>query len=115
MAIIDWEQFNENFQYYDKETVSEVIGNFIEELDERMITLAKNIAEGDMTSLSFNAHSLKSVIGNFMAPRPYELSRRIEELAKQGSVAEIPELYTELKELSYGLKGELAAYLEAES
>ena len=112
MATIDWEQFNENFQYYDKETVSEVIENFFEELDERMDTLAKNIAESDLTSLSFNAHSLKSVIGNFMAPRPYELSRSIEELAKQGSVANIPELYTELKGLCYELKGELTAYLK---
>jgi len=115
MATIDWEQFNENFQYYDKETVSEVIENFFEELDDRMNALAKNIGEGDMTSLSFNAHSLKSVIGNFMAPRPYELSRNIEVLAKEGSMTTIPALYAELKELCYELKGELSAYLKANS
>jgi len=115
MATIDWEQFNENFQYYDKETVSEVIGNFFEELDERMNTLEKNIADSDMTSLAFNAHSLKSVIGNFMAPEPYELSRKIEELAKQGSAGEIPGLFAKLKELSYALKGELQTYLTANS
>jgi HPt (histidine-containing phosphotransfer) domain-containing protein len=111
MATIDWEQFNENFQYYDKETVSEVIGNFSEELDERMNILERNIGESDMTSLAFNAHSLKSVIGNFMAPRPYELSRKIEELAKQNSAESIPGLFTELKELCQELKGELESYL----
>lgn len=111
MATIDWEQFNENFQYYDHDTVREVIENFFEELDERMTTLENNIADSDLTSLSFNAHSLKSVIGNFMAPRPYELSRRIEELAKQNSADLIPELFAELKELSYMLKGELKEYL----
>ncbi len=112
MATIDWEQFNENFQYYDAETVSEVIENFFEELDERMSILEKNIGDNDMGSLSFNAHSLKSVIGNFMAPRPYELSRRIEELAKQNSAESIPGLFAELKELCYELKGELKTYLE---
>jgi HPt (histidine-containing phosphotransfer) domain-containing protein len=112
MATIDWEQFNENFQYYDAETVSEVIENFFEELDERMGTLEKNIGDNDMGSLSFNAHSLKSVIGNFMAPRPYELSRRIEELARQNSAESIPVLFAELKELCYELKGELKTYLE---
>jgi HPt (histidine-containing phosphotransfer) domain-containing protein len=115
MATIDWEQFNENFQYYDAETVSEVIENFFEELDERMSTLEKNIGDNDMGSLSFNAHSLKSVIGNFMAPRPYELSRNIELLAKEGSAATIPTLYAELKVLCYELKEELAAYLKSKS
>lgn len=115
MATIDWEQFNENFQYYDQDTVREVIENFFEELDDRMNTLEKNIRDSDLTTLSFNAHSLKSVIGNFMAPQPYELSRRIEELAKQGSEDEIPALFAELKELSYELKCELAAYLKANS
>jgi HPt (histidine-containing phosphotransfer) domain-containing protein len=115
MATIDWVQFNENFQYYDQDTIREVIENFFEELDERMATMDKNIGEADFVSLSFHAHSLKSVIGNFMAPKPYELSRKIEEFAKQGSGGEIPALFAELKELSYVLKDELAAYLTAKS
>jgi hypothetical protein len=47
-----------------------------------------------------------------MAPRPYELSRRIEELARQNSAESIPVLFAELKELCYELKGELKTYLE---
>ncbi len=33
MAIIDWEQFNENFQYFDEEIIHEVIENFFEEIN----------------------------------------------------------------------------------
>lgn len=112
MATIDWEQFNENFQYYDNETIQEVIENFFEESDERLAKLEKNIQERDFQNLSFNAHSLKSVIGNFMAPRPYELSRRLEELAKQQSQDHIDEVFFELKEYVQELISELKIYLK---
>ena len=42
MAIIDKVQFDENFQYYDKETINLVIGNFIEESEERLYSIEKN-------------------------------------------------------------------------
>ena len=79
MATIDWEQFDANFQYYDREIIVDVIENFFEEYEERLNTIEKNITDNDLKQLSFNAHSMKSVIGNFMAPAPHELSRRIEE------------------------------------
>jgi len=112
MATIDWEQFNENFQYYDRDTIREVVDNFLEEYEDRLVTLEKNISESDFTQLSFNAHSLKSVIGNFMAPRPYELCRKIEELAKQNSGGSIPALFAELKNSVYELSKELTDYLK---
>ena len=112
MATIDWEQFNENFQYYDSETIREVIGNFFDEYEERLSTIEKNIADQDFIQLSFHAHSLKSVIGNFMAPVPYELCRKIEELAKQNSAIGISELFSELKKEILGLHADLAEYLQ---
>jgi HPt (histidine-containing phosphotransfer) domain-containing protein len=115
MATIDWERFEENFQYYDQDTIREVIGDFSDEMEERLITLEKNIAENDFMHLAFNAHSMKSVIGNFMAPEPYELCRKIEMLAKENSGKEIPELFAKLKVLSYELKSELMDYLKANS
>ena len=112
MAVIDWDQFNENFQYYDRDTIVEVIQNFFEEFEGRLEVLEKNISENDFKQLSFNAHSLKSVIGNFMAPAPYELSRKIEELAKQNSIGQIPDLFSELKKLVYELNADLKEYLQ---
>lgn len=112
MATIDWERFNENFQYYDKEIIRDVIENFFEEYEERLSTIEKNIADNDLKQLSFNAHSMKSVIGNFMAPVPHELCRRIEEQAKQNSGEGIPELFAELKRLTYEMSDELKEYLQ---
>jgi HPt (histidine-containing phosphotransfer) domain-containing protein len=112
MAVIDWEQFNENFQYYDRDTIVEVIGNFVEEFEGRLEVLEKNISDGDFKQLSFNAHSLKSVIGNFMAPVPYELCRKLEELAKQNSTEIAPGLYLELKRSVYDLNSDLKEYLQ---
>ncbi len=112
MSTIDWEQFNENFQYYDKETIHEVIENFFEESEERLSKLQKNIAERDFQKLSFNAHSLKSVLGNFMAPKPYELSRKLEEMGKQETADHIEEVFLELKRVLYELMNELKEYLK---
>ena len=113
MAAIDWVQFNENFQYYDKEIVKEVISIFIDEYDQRMANLKKNIEERDFTNLAFNAHSLKSVIANYMAPRAYELALTLEDLAKNNSDEGIDEIFTELMNETQELLLELRIYLES--
>ena len=110
MAQINWEQFNENFQYYDKETICEVIAMFIDEYDERIAKIEKNILEEDDKSLAFNAHSLKSVIANYMAPETLDHTRKLEEAAKQNSKDQIPELFSTLKQSSSELVKELKDY-----
>lgn len=111
MAQIDWAQFNENFQYYDKEIIMEIIDIFIDEYDDRIKNLTKNIGEKDYTNLAFNAHSFKSVIGNYMAPNAFELTRKLEELANMGSEAEIPAVFQNLKIVTQELLEELKEYL----
>ena len=111
MAAIDWAQFNENFQYYDIEIVKEVINIFIDEYDQRIANLKKNIEERDFTNLAFNAHSLKSVIANYMAPRAYELTLTLEDLAKNNSEEGIVKIFTDLKSETEELLSELKNYL----
>lgn len=112
MGIIDWDQFNENFQYYDKEIITEVINIFVGEYDVRICILQKNIDEKDYTNLAFNAHSFKSVIGNYMAPRAYELTRKLEELAKSNSGEGIHDVFNEMKSATKELLFELKDYLQ---
>ena len=112
MAVIDWEQFNDNFQYYDKEVIKEVIYIFINEYDSRISNLQKDIDEKDYTNLAFHAHSFKGVIGNYMAPEVYELGRKLEELAIAKSSEGIPELFDKLKIGSKDLLIELKYYLQ---
>lgn len=110
MGIIDWDQFNENFKYYDKAIISEVIDIFIEEYDVRISNLEKNIEEKDLTNLAFNAHSLKSVIANYTAPKAFELTRKLEELARNNSEEGIIEIFNNLKNVTGQLLIELKEY-----
>jgi HPt (histidine-containing phosphotransfer) domain-containing protein len=112
MAVIDWTQFNDNFQYYDKEIIAEVINIFLEEYENRINSLQKNIDERDYSSLAFNAHSFKSVIANYMAPKAFELIRNLEELGKNNSDNGINEVFMELKSTMQELLLELKDYLQ---
>ena len=112
MAQIDWKQFNENFQYYDKEIIKEVIDIFVEEYDERMSTLQKNIDEKDLVNLAFHAHSIKGVIANYKAPYVVELFQSLEDMAKKNQELQIPETYAKLKIITKELLDELVEYLK---
>ena len=112
MAAIDWEQFNDNFQYYDNDIVKEVIYIFINEYDSRISNLQKDIEKKDYENLSFHAHSFKSVIGNYMAPTAYEFARKLEESAKNNNEEEIIRIFPELKSSTEELLFELKNYLQ---
>ncbi|MEI8005572.1 MAG: Hpt domain-containing protein [Bacteroidota bacterium] len=114
--MIDRQKLNQNFQYFDKETIIEIIDIFFEEYPDRMEKLRKNIEDLDFVQLKFNAHSLKGVIANFQDPECSELSRKLDEMAKnqekngltgvfQDLVAASDKLMEELK----GLRAEMAA------
>jgi len=111
MAVIDWAQFNDNFQYYDKSIIIEVINLFFEEYEPRISTLQKNIDEKDFTSLAFNAHSLKSVISNYMAPSALEITRKLEELGKNQTTEGLNEVFSRLKSITLELLLELKDYV----
>ena len=96
--MIDKKQFLENFQYFDNEIVNEIINIFIDEYPERMETLRKNIDEKDFEQLKFNAHSLKGVVANFVAPEVQELARQLELKGAHKDTTDVEQLYTELKE-----------------
>ncbi len=98
MGVIDKEKFTENFQYFDKEIVADIINIFIDEYPERMATLQKNIEEKDFEQLGFNAHSLKGVIANFVAPEPQELARTLEMKGKNSDPEGVEDIFAQLKE-----------------
>ena len=112
MAVIDWDQFNENFQYYDKSIIVEIIELFVEEYEQRISALQKNIDGHDFTSLAFNAHSLKSVISNYMAPKALELTSKLEELGKNQTPEGLNEVFLELKSTTWELILELKDYVQ---
>ncbi len=98
MSIIDREQFQQNFQYFDKEVVLEIINIFIDEYPSRMEIIKKNIDEKDFDQLRFNAHSLKGVIANFVAPEAHELARSLEMKGTNKDDEDVDSLYNALRE-----------------
>lgn len=96
--MIDKNKFKENFKPFDKEIVLEIIDIFLDEYDKRMEQLSKDINENDLESLRFNAHSFKGVVANFLAEEPKNISKQLEENAKQGINAGNLELFEQLKE-----------------
>ncbi len=105
--MIDKKQFTENFQYFDNEVVTEIINIFIDEYPERMETLRKNIDEKDFEQLKFNAHSLKGVVANFVAPEVQELARQLEMKGANKDLTDVEALFNELKEKSAVVVDEL--------
>ncbi len=98
MQMIDKKQFMDNFQYFDNEVILEIINIFIDEYPERMETLRKNIADKDFDQLKFNAHSLKGVVANFVAPEVQELARQLELKGAHKDLTGAEDIYRELKE-----------------
>ncbi|MBE0651549.1 MAG: Hpt domain-containing protein [Bacteroidales bacterium] len=98
MPIIEKDRFQENFQYFDKEVVLDIINIFLEEYPLRMNTIKTNIDQKDFDQLRFNAHSLKGVVANFIAPDVQNVARTMEMKGTNKDFSDIDELYSELKE-----------------
>ena len=105
--IVDKEKFQENFRFFDKEIVLEIIIMFINEFPERMTAIKQNVDDLDMEKLRFNAHSLKGVVANFMADDTQEVAKRMELKGKENDTSGLPDLYQELYNSTSQLVDEL--------
>jgi HPt (histidine-containing phosphotransfer) domain-containing protein len=105
--MIDRQRFNDNFQYFDKEIIIEIIDIFFSEHDERFTKLERNVLDRDFHQLKFNAHSLKGVIANFMDPVTIDLSRRLDEASKSKDETGLDQLFDDLKKSTGKLMVEL--------
>jgi HPt (histidine-containing phosphotransfer) domain-containing protein len=98
--MIDRKKLDDTLQYFDKDVILNIITIFEKELPGRLEKIQKNIREQDFDALTFNAHSLKSVIGTFLDNESLELAREMEELAKQKTVLGLQEVYEKTKSAS---------------
>ena len=112
--MIDRQKLNQNFQYFDKETIIEIINIFFEEYPVRVEKIRKNIEDGDFIQLKFNAHSMKGVIANFQDPVSIELTRKLDEMAKNQQSAGLITVFEDLTIACARLMDELTA-LKAEA
>jgi HPt (histidine-containing phosphotransfer) domain-containing protein len=106
------QKFDQAFHYYPNETVMIVIGMFDTELEERLATISKNIAEKDFAKLKFNAHSLKGTIAVYGINEPVEFARKLEEMAGKQESENLEAIFNDLKVASKDLLIELREYKE---
>lgn len=80
--MIDRKVFNEQYKFFDKEFIVEIIDMFLNDYKDRFILLHNDVETLNFQSLKFNAHSLKGVITNFWDPVTTELSHRLNDMAR---------------------------------
>lgn len=111
--MIDWQKYNDTFQWYGKDVEIELIGILQDEYSDRMAKIAQNVADRDFEQLKFNTHSLKGTIANYQAPEPVELAKELEVMAKEGISEGIDELFVRLQESTNKLMTELLEHRQA--
>ena len=110
--MIDKNVFMDTFQYFDKPIVVEIIDIFINEYPERMNTLRKDIENLDFNSLKFDAHSLKGVVSNFVAPEPQNLAKILELKGSEKDSTELLETFSSLEKATADLVEDLKTIRE---
>lgn len=105
--MIDKKVFMDTFQYFDKPIVVEIIDIFINEYSERMNTLRKDIENLDFNSLKFDAHSLKGVVSNFVAPEPQELAKKLELKGSEKDSSDLNDIFSALEKATAELVEDL--------
>lgn len=112
MGLIDNKQFTDNFQYFDKEIVLEIIDIFINEYPDRIKSISETIEQQDFDNLRFNAHSIKGVIANFIAVDVQEIARDIEMKGANKDITGVAELFETFKTKSAAMLEELKVLRE---
>jgi len=107
MAYIHTTQFRDNFQYFDKEIVFEIINIFINEYPDRIKAISESIESLDYDAIKFNCHSIKGVVANFIAPDVEQLARELEIMGTNQESEGMKEKFEDFKNTSAAMLDEL--------
>lgn len=108
--MINWEDFNTNFQYYENEIVIQIIDMFVQDHQEDLKIIEQNIIEKDFIGLKFNSHHLKGSLANFMDPETTALVQKLEEMAENNTEEGLSNTFAELQTAFITLIQELLIY-----
>jgi hypothetical protein len=108
--MINWEEFNNMFQYYGNDIVIEIINMFEEEYDERFDALKKSIDKLDFREIQNNRRYIKGLLVNFCDPVPVEASYRLKEIVNAETSVGLTQEFDKLKIAADKLLIELREY-----
>jgi HPt (histidine-containing phosphotransfer) domain-containing protein len=76
--MVNKQEFLETYNYFDKDTLVEIIDIFLSEYEGRIQKIYTDVREHNFKDLRFDAHGIKGVIANFCAPVPWQVARDLE-------------------------------------
>ena len=83
-SMIDREQFKERYRDFDKDLVLDILDLFINDYNEKISRLSKDLSGHQPEALKSDAHALKGIIGNIDTSSPaFEYITQLEDLAQQ--------------------------------
>lgn len=110
--MIDRSEFNEQFKYYDREVVAEIIDLFLGSYAEQLLELRTHLAGGRLDLVNMHAHTLKGLAATFVAPAAKSLASEVEEKAGRKEAGGLPELVAQLEQAMHLMAGELKTIRE---
>ncbi len=90
--MINREKFKENFQYYDKEVVVQVMDIFTSDYDQALQELQQSVSALDFATMNRKAHGLKGVVA-YMSPELSGLCHELEQKSAEKSTEGLQPTY----------------------
>ncbi len=111
--VLDRKALLENVEG-DVEFLNDLVKGFLEYSPDVMSRIEEAFSEGDGQTLEDAAHTIKGALGTFRAAAAFEAASRLENIAREGNLPEVPEtielLKREMERLKPALTGLLLEY-----
>lgn len=111
MSTIDEDVVNQMLEDLGEDAFNEVMGMFLENLDERVNNIKNAIETGEADELRQFAHAMKGTAATMGAMGLSALGKKLEDMCSSGDISAARETLDELNSLAAGTKAELSAKL----
>ena len=92
----------------DKELANMIVTGFLKDIPVQVGKLRKFLDEGDVAGIHLQAHNIRGAAANVGAPALRKVAFKLEEMGKNGSLAEalgvLPRLETELERVKIAIE-----------
>src|SRR5438445_525678 len=92
----------------DRELLRRMVQLFVSQCPQLMEQIRSALARGDGVAVQRAAHTLRGSVCNFAAGRAYEAAKRLEQLGREGQLAQASAAQADLEEAISQLHDELA-------
>ncbi len=108
--MINWENFHDFFQHFDKELIFDMINLLEEDYETSLAEIKSNIEKNDSKELVRKACWLKGMIATFYDPETVEFAYNLQNMGQTNLMADAPEEFERLKSAMESLMNELKHY-----